>query len=143
MFGPSYEDEAGRTLAEVAGRLRTTPEIERGMFGMFAGDRLVGTVALERNFVAKAAHNAYVCGMYVVPDARRQGIGGALLDAVIGYGRSFGHLRNLRLGVNAGNVAAITLYQSRGFVRYGLEPECLCVHGVYHDEALYTLALGG
>ena len=138
MFSASCEEETGRTLEEVAARL-VAPE--SSAYGAFIDDRLAGIVVLERPLAAKFSHNAFVCGLYVTPAARRRGLGGALLDAIIDHGRSFAGLRNLRLGVNATNAAAIALYRSRGFAPYGLEPEYLCVEGVYCDEAFYSLPL--
>lgn len=55
--------------------------------------------------------------MAVLPDARRRGAGGALLDAVFAWARQHG-ARRLLLEVRAGNAAALGLYQ-----RFGLRPE--------------------
>lgn len=50
--------------------------------------------------------------MWVAPEARRRGLGGQLIDAVIDWaGRRVLHLR-----VIDGNAAALTTYESRGFV---------------------------
>ena len=142
-FGASYAGEAGRTLAEIEARLQTTAEVTVGVFGAFADERLVGIGALARTTTEKVAHNATVGGMYVSAPFRGRRIGQALLDAVIAHARTFAHLRNLRLSVNATNATAIRLYQSRGFTRYGLEPETLCVDGVFYDDELYALPLHG
>lgn len=140
-FGSSYTAEAGRTLAEVAARLQTAADATVSVFGAYSDERLVGIGALARTTTEKAAHNATVCGMYVSPSFRRRRVGQALLDAIITHAQTFTHLRNLKLGVNASNVAAIRLYQSRGFTSYGLEPEALCVGGVFYDEGFYVLPL--
>lgn len=52
--------------------------------------------------------------MWVAADARKCGIGGALVDAVIAWARAAGHPR-LFLDVGDDNLAAIALYTSRGF----------------------------
>ena len=140
-FGSSYAAEAGRTLSAVAARLQTTADATVSVFGAFTGKQLVGIGALARSPTEKAAHNATVCGMYVSPKFRRQRIGQALLDAIIAHARTFSHLRQLKLDVTANNAAAIQLYESRGFTRYGLEPEALFVDGVFYDAVLYALPL--
>ena len=135
-FGASYAVEAGRTLSEIEARLQTAADATVSVFGAFADGRLAGIGALARTTTEKVAHNATVGGMYVSPAFRGRRIGPALLDAVITHARTFAHLRNLRLCVNATNAAAIRLYQSRGFTRYGLEPEALCVDGIFYDDEL-------
>lgn len=140
-FGSSYTAEVGRTLAEVAARLQITADAPVSVFGAFSDERLVGIAALARTATEKAAHNATVCAMYVSPPFRGRRISRALLDAVIVHARTFPHLRNLKLSVNATNTTAVHLYRSHGFTPYGLDPEALCVDGVFYDEALYVLPL--
>ncbi len=111
------------------------------MFGAFADERLVGIAALVRTTNEKHAHNAELCAMYVTPAFRRRGVGRALLDAIIAHARTFARLRNLKLSVNASNTAAMALYQSRGFIPYGLEHEALCVDGVFYHDEFYALPL--
>lgn len=38
-------------------------------------------------------------------------------------------------------VDAIALYQRHGFVRYGMEPRCLCMDDVFYDEDWMARAL--
>jgi predicted GNAT family acetyltransferase len=56
--------------------------------------------------------------MWVEPDWRRRGIGGTLVDVVIGWAVEQG-FDSLRLWVAEGNVAAELLYASLGFRRTG------------------------
>ena len=67
-------------------------------------------------FMHRLAQNAgEVKRMYVRPAFRNQGIGGALLDAIIAQGRSLG-LALLRLDSQKFMTDAHALYRSRGFV---------------------------
>ncbi len=59
---------------------------------------------------------AEILTIAVAPDRRRQGCATALIDAVIDALRGEG-ARSLFLEVDAGNIAAIALYERRGFVR--------------------------
>jgi len=56
--------------------------------------------------------------MWVAPEARGQGIGGGLVDAVTAWAREGGHTQ-VALDVADGNEPAIALYRSRGFERSG------------------------
>jgi len=140
-FGSSYAAETSRTLAEIIAVLQTTANSPTGVFGAFVDDRLVGIAALACTTAEKVAHNGTVWGMYVTPAFRQRGVSQSLLDAIISHARTFPHIRNLKLGVNASNAAAISLYQSRGFIRYGLERDALWVDGIFYDSELYALPL--
>jgi ribosomal protein S18 acetylase RimI-like enzyme len=61
---------------------------------------------------------AAVYGMWVAPEARGQGIGGALLAAVEGWARAAGY-DSIGLGVTTTNEPAIRLYASKGYTKLG------------------------
>jgi ribosomal protein S18 acetylase RimI-like enzyme len=58
-------------------------------------------------------------GMWVAPDARGEGIGGALVDAVVAWAESVGY-DLIGLGVTTTNTAAIALYERKGFADLGM-----------------------
>ena len=60
------------------------------------------------------ALDAYLEELYVVPEARGQGHGRALLEAAMTYSRVRGAER-MEIGVDEGDDAAIGLYESAGF----------------------------
>ncbi|HZS07659.1 MAG TPA: GNAT family N-acetyltransferase [Blastocatellia bacterium] len=140
-FSASYSDEAARSLAEIAVRVTPAPDGSLCVFGAYADGQLVGIVAFIRPSREKLRHCAELAGMYVAPEFRQRGLGRTLLDAALAHGRSLRGVRQLKLAVNAANTAARALYQSRGFTRYGVEPEALLVAGCYYDEELYVLRL--
>jgi GNAT superfamily N-acetyltransferase len=59
-----------------------------------------------------------VGGMWVAPTSRRQGVGRALLQAVIAWARGR-HLKRLGLWAPAHSPAAVALYQQAGFCETG------------------------
>lgn len=61
-----------------------------------------------------AGLEAYLEELYVVPELRGQGMGRALLDAVIGFARESGADR-IDLGTGEDDTAARALYESSGF----------------------------
>jgi ribosomal protein S18 acetylase RimI-like enzyme len=140
-FSASYADEASRSPAEVATRVTPAPDGSVCVFGAFLGDQLAGILAFIRPQRAKLRHAAALAGLYVAPEFRRRSLGRALVDAALAHARSLPGVRQLKLTVNATNVPARALYQSRGFTRWGVEPEALGVEGDYYDEELYVLRL--
>lgn len=87
-------------------------------------DRLSRTLVAEddkanaRGFLMwrRLSDEAEILTLAVAPQWRRRGCAGALVDAVTGILRSEG-ARSLFLEVDAGNAAAIALYEGRGFHR--------------------------
>jgi len=79
--------------------------------------------------------------MYVRPEARRTGLGAALVKRVVEYARTL--VEELCLTVVASNTAACRLYSAAGFKEYGLERRALKVGSEYYDELLMALPLLG
>ena len=72
----------------------------------------VGMVRCRRDEMS--TETAWLMSMWVAPEVRRTGVGGALVDAVITWARSIG-VRRLLLDVADSNAPAIALYKSKGF----------------------------
>jgi ribosomal protein S18 acetylase RimI-like enzyme len=138
-FASSYEEEKDFPLATVQGRL--APRADRGAFGAYLDDTLVGIVVLGRADPKKVRHKALIWCMYVAPHVRGRGIGRALLQEALSLARSVPEFRQVNVGVNAGNAVAIRLYESLGFRPYALEPGALLVDGELHDELHMFLPL--
>ncbi len=82
--------------------------------------------------IARRGWTSRLAAMAVVPDARGQGVGGALMEALIAEARSRGD-RAMVLEVIAGNEPALRLYQKCGFVAvrelWGFVAENVTVEG--------------
>ncbi|MBS1200958.1 MAG: putative acetyltransferase YhhY [Proteobacteria bacterium] len=131
-FASSPEDESRLSVEAVESRLQETAS--QVMLGAFDGDALVGLSGLLRERRSKLVHKAWIVSFYVAPEARRRGLGRLLLERTLARARAMPGLRQVNLGVNAGNVAARRLYESMGFVAFGLERGFMLVDGVLHDE---------
>ena len=79
---------------------------------------------------------AFVRSMYVVPDARGQGLGRRLLSAALAQAESWHGIEQVKLSVTASNQPAVHLYQSAGFVGVGLVPRALRLGNDYFDELI-------
>jgi RimJ/RimL family protein N-acetyltransferase len=78
---------------------------------------IIGRLSLARDTHPASAHVADL-GLMVADDARRQGVGSALLEAAVEWARSAG-VRKLELHVFPWNEPAIQLYERFGFDREG------------------------
>ena len=123
-FLASCEDECNTSSATIAGRI--APTSDERTFGAFTENSLVGVVGVKREQARKFAHKGYLWGMYVVPEHRNRGVGRQLVLQALAFAESVPGLRQVNLFVTATNKAAITLYESVGFLPYGInETPCL------------------
>ena len=109
--------------------------------GAWQGTRLVGALGCEPDPRIKVRHIAQLIGMMVVADARRAGVGRALLEACIASARAAGGIEMLTLSVTAGNTAALRLYERAGFTRYASLPRAIRVGHAYHAKEQWVLTL--
>ena len=83
-----------------------------------AGDgAMIGRLSVARDTHPASSHVADL-GLMVAKDARRQGVGRALLEAAVDWARA-ARIRKLELHVFPWNEPAITLYETFGFEREG------------------------
>ena len=87
------------------------------------------------------AHVLAVHGLAVAPEARRRGVGTALLAAAEQRARARG-ARKLSLRVLSTNPTAIRLYQQFGFEQEGRLVGEFFINGHYVDDLLLTKHLG-
>jgi ribosomal protein S18 acetylase RimI-like enzyme len=131
-FAATPEEEAGRSLEEVALRLETG-----AVFGAFVDGRLAGSAGFVRPERIKKCHKGVLWGVYVRPEVRGQGLGRALVENVIAHARE--RVEQLHATVSTTNQAARELYRQLGFQIYGLEPRGLKVGDRYFDQELLVL----
>ncbi len=96
--------------------------------------------ALTAKRALKNRHKASVIGMYVAPEVARQGVGRALLAALLAQARAL-QLELLVLTVTEGNQGAQQLYLQAGFKSFGREPRAIKVNHQYFDKNHMALAL--
>ena len=128
-FGSTFEAESVRPFEHFSERVASCP-----VFAAFRGAEIVGMAGFLGREGQKDAHKGYLWGMYVRSDARNAGVGRKLAEAVIEYARQ--HVEILQLDVVSENEAARRLYESLGFVEYGIERNALKQGGRYYDEVL-------
>lgn len=129
-FTSSAEEEQQRPIGWSQARLAPCAEREHDFFlGAFLGPDLVGIVGLQGRYRPKERHNASVVGMLVATEASGQGLGWALMQALLARARSMPGLEQLDLTVTRGNPRAQALYERCGFTVYGELPAAIKVNG--------------
>jgi ribosomal protein S18 acetylase RimI-like enzyme len=131
-FASSYDEEVNTAPSEIAHRLE--PKVDSAIFGAFQNTELFALVGLQREGMVKLAHKAFIWGVYVAPEARNEGFAVATMRHALNYAATALCVRQVNLGVNTRNTAAIALYKKLGFVQYGLELGYLRVGSEFHDE---------
>lgn len=105
----------------------SSPRPEEALRAELTNDTAVFFVALCENKAAGYAgmhcilDECYIDNVAVFPAYRRQGIAGALLDALEDYARAHG-ASFLTLEVRASNMPAIRLYRGKGYQEVGARP---------------------
>ena len=140
-FSSAYEEQAGLAPVDFAATYMEEPTPNRFMLGAWLDGILVGNLALFRSSGVKTRHQAELARMYVAPEARRQGIGWRLLQAVLERARELPGLELVTLGVMSANIEAIGLYRKAGFVQTAIVPKALKIDERYYDAELMMLEL--
>ncbi|HYE45528.1 MAG TPA: GNAT family N-acetyltransferase [Caulobacter sp.] len=131
-------DEAafGSTLAEEEAKPAGWFEervVADGVFVAEVEGRIVGVIAVGAKRPAKERHKGVIYSMFVLPEGRGRGLGGALMAACLDYAREVVEI--VQLVVVSTNSAAVALYEGAGFERYGFEPRALLqTDGRYTDD---------
>ncbi|HVE93075.1 MAG TPA: N-acetyltransferase [Actinomycetota bacterium] len=102
---------------------RSADEPGSPILGAWEQDDLIGLVGISREQRPSVAHKAGLWGWHVRPEFRHQGVGRSLVTAAISAARTAEGLRQLRAVVPASGAAALSLLESEGFKRFGLEPD--------------------
>lgn len=138
-MGLSMEEELTRSLESFAEQL--SYPAPNAAFGAFWDEELVGSAAVAwQSRFASSRHKVVLWGTFVSPRFRRRGLGRSLVTRAIEHARTHA-VRRINLMMYAPNDAAEALYRSLGFVRYGVEPEAVCLGGSYYDGVQMSLLL--
>lgn len=111
------------------------------VLGAFQDEKLVGLLGFFRRKGEKLRHKGVIWGVYVLPEARRKGLAGALLTETLEKCRTLEGLEAVLLTVVSSNHSASALYESMGFTTYGQERAALKIGGKPVDEDLMELVL--
>jgi ribosomal protein S18 acetylase RimI-like enzyme len=133
-FSASFETERAQGDSFFADRLAGSE-----VLGAFAKGELLGIVGLRVPPGLKEVHKGLLWGMYVRPQARQTGVGKRLVGSLLDAARP--RIELVQLFVWEGNSAARRLYESFGFIEYGLERNAVKHEGTYYHMVLMAKSL--
>ncbi|HYW60441.1 MAG TPA: GNAT family N-acetyltransferase [Xanthobacteraceae bacterium] len=105
--------------------------------GAFRDGELVGTAGFSIQQGEPNAHKGRLFGMYVRSSLRNLGLGRLLLSAVLDVARE--NVELIQLSVVKENRPAQWLYESAGFLEFGVELKASKYGDRYYDEVLMAL----
>ncbi|GAB1420202.1 GNAT family N-acetyltransferase [Anaerolineales bacterium] len=132
-FGSSYEESLH---VDFAARIPEIDNQEAAIFVAEKDDSLVAMIGIMRKDRSKMRHKAHIWGVYVRPAGRQQGLARKLMETAIQFGKNMEGVTHLQLTVTSNNSTAIKLYESLGFVRYGVESAAVIIDGIPYDHDL-------
>lgn len=138
-FGSSYEEEALFSLETIRSRIPSSGP--NAIFGVFAGERLIGMAGFAVYDRLKSRHKGVMWGVFVKPEWQGQRIGKALVQRVIDQASR--HVIILEAAVSLTNEKARRTYHSLGFKPYGIERKAIRIGDRFYDEELLYLDLPG
>lgn len=142
VFTATVSERAPLPLAWWASRVSDRPDAAELVFGAFAGDRLVGVAGLRFARRERTRHKATLFGLSVLPRFRGQGIGRALVEAVLGQAQAAPPTHVVQLKVAQSNIPALRLYASCGFEPFGTEPYAIRVGAQFESIVHMWRAVG-
>jgi ribosomal protein S18 acetylase RimI-like enzyme len=137
-FGSAYATNLNHPESFWRGRLAEAAAGQRGwLLFARAQDRLVGMIGA---YITDDPAVVEIISTYVTPEFRGQGIGRALMDAILHAVSAHSTFQTARLGVNVDQTAALRLYESFGFQIIGTE-QVLMGDGQAHDQCIMAKSL--
>ena len=136
-FGETPENFEAKSTQQIVERIEAQKRLGGFILAAISiAGELIGTVGLAINEAEKSLHRGILWGMYVVPEARNQGVARALIDELWVRAEQISELEQIHLAVVTANQSAYRLYQSMGFATYGTDPKVLKIRGQAFDEYL-------
>lgn len=130
-FTTSVEERGVLPISWWEARLAPGTSANEVVFGAFMEGELVGVAGLSFDTRLKTRHKSRLFGVYVTGRFQSQGIGRKLIDEALRYAKSLPDITMTQLTVTAGNISALKLYESSGFMPFGTEPFAVRVGAGY------------
>lgn len=110
------------------------------ILGAFENE-LIGTIGFKREQRVQVNHKGTIWGFYVNNQFQNKGIGKLLLERMLEELKHYQNLEYVRCIITETNKSAISVFESSGFKRYGLESKGLKIKNTYFDQLYYQKEL--
>ena len=131
LIGSTFELEDKLNVTWFAGRLE-----HAHVMGAFC-DELIGTAGFSIQQGQERAHKGRMWGVYVRSSSRNLGVGRLLVSAILNVAREY--VEVIQLSVVRENGPAGRLYESLGFLEFGVELKASKYGDTYYDETHMAL----
>ena len=121
-FTSSVAEGRSRPDSWWSARVADVPSATEIVVGTFVDGSLIGVAGLSFEQRERTRHKAKLFGMYVQEHGRGRGLGSLLVREVLRQAKLRPNITVVQLTVSEGNVLAIRLYRSCGFMDFGMEP---------------------
>ncbi len=111
------------------------------VLGYFKNEVLVGAIGFRREVKHSVLHKGSAWGFMVMPEFRRQGIGHALLKALIDRVSQQNEIECIRSLVTVNGDNAERIFLEQGFKQYGYEPRAMRDVEKFYDQVYLMLLL--
>jgi RimJ/RimL family protein N-acetyltransferase len=131
----TFESEKIKPLDSFMWELRyATSQPINGYYGVFVDDSLVGYAQLERSYLAKQKHIAYLYSLYIDSDYRGKGFATKLLEHLTQLAKEKAQIERVFITCNRKNLPAQTFYKKLGFKEYSIREKSVKLGNEYDDE---------
>jgi ribosomal protein S18 acetylase RimI-like enzyme len=141
MYATNANDWQAAPREVIEKHLLLSQSEQAPLLGAWQEGVLLGLIGLNPDSRPTVRHKGTLWGFYVVPTARRQGVGRALLEHAVSVAKSKLRLEQLRVVVTVHEPAAVRLFEQFGFRQYGREPRAKLLDGVYYDQVYFWYSL--
>ena len=131
-FTASFEEDSKLTDADW---VQFFSEAEH--FGVFFEEHLVSIASLSKMRALKTTHRGILWGVYTAASFQGRGFAKLLIQHILNYAKK--DLLQIHLQCAQDNSSALRLYQSLGFIEYGLEPRTIKVNDQFYDAVLMVI----
>jgi RimJ/RimL family protein N-acetyltransferase len=136
-----FRRPAPQTIEEIEKFIRTLDATPNSILLVaLLDERILAILDLHGSAHQQRRHCA-VFGMSVAKPWRRQGIGKAMIEAMVDYARSTDDLTRIELQVFEGNAPAIRLYERMGFELEGRRRSAVRIGESYIDALMMAMLL--
>lgn len=125
--------------ADIARRLVAHEAGTDYLFGLFAGERIVGRFNLTS--IVRGPFQSSSLGYWVDSSYTRRGLASAAVDAIIEMAREDLGLHRIEASTLRDNVSSQRVLLKAGFVQIGMAPQYLKIAGAWQDHNLYQVLL--
>ena len=140
-FGSDYETSRQRGYGFVVDRNFGPDAGNNVILAAFDPDGTILSTAGVFRETGKRSHIAMIIGVYTRPESRGRGLSRRLIDAAIAHCRAASGVLQVHIAVNADNAPARHVYESAGFVPWGVEPRAIALPDRYDDEIHLAMML--